>query len=403
MTVKHNFLVFYVSTHISRTPILFSVDGLYVLLKPQKKGTGSPDFSKVPPHLRNLISDKFSNETCPWSLSGPQFPQPTAIQQRYCYPKGDAEYSSRKGGALWTMYGADGKEDLEFRLLHVYYSAKRAVNKGVSTSKESSSRAKGSSYSPSNKRAKRAHAHDTTPPHRIHRPDITVSATPTPELTSPTITASSGTPSLGRSTGSIDIIPPGNRHSYINSPSSLGSAEGRINNISSLSSTSFINFNDTAYDDIFLTRRFHPVGQELHNAGSFSQFSASGDSIGGAEHPGQGPGLTRLHGINNAHTAFQNVARDRQSSRMSMNDSELNFSYWNEPLLEILMKPSQDQDGDVVGNFGGHLEVVHKNIREMILRSPANEQASLISSFAGWAKDIAKDPLEPNNACIKKV
>lgn len=79
------------------------IDGLYVLLKPQKKDQPFPDYSKVPPHLTNLIFDGFSKRECPWSLSGPQFPQPTAIQQRYCYPKGDPEYSSRKGGALWTM------------------------------------------------------------------------------------------------------------------------------------------------------------------------------------------------------------------------------------------------------------------------------------------------------------
>lgn len=35
-----------------------------------------------------------------------------------------------KGGALWTCYDKSGKEDLEYRLLHVYYSAKRAGNKG---------------------------------------------------------------------------------------------------------------------------------------------------------------------------------------------------------------------------------------------------------------------------------
>jgi hypothetical protein len=80
-----------------------------------------------------VIHDIASN-SCPWSLSGPQFPQPTAIQQRYCYPKGDPEYSSRKGGALWTMYGADGKENIDYRLLHVYFSAKRAINKGMTAS-----------------------------------------------------------------------------------------------------------------------------------------------------------------------------------------------------------------------------------------------------------------------------
>jgi hypothetical protein len=35
-----------------------------------------------------------------------------------------------KGGALWTCYDKSGKENLEYRLLHVYYSAKRAGNKG---------------------------------------------------------------------------------------------------------------------------------------------------------------------------------------------------------------------------------------------------------------------------------
>ena len=82
------------------------------------------------------------DEVCPWSLSGPQFPQPTAIQQRYCYPKGSADYSSRKGGALWTMYGPEGRENLDYRLLHVYFSAKRAVNKGISASEVEHEQAK---------------------------------------------------------------------------------------------------------------------------------------------------------------------------------------------------------------------------------------------------------------------
>mmetsp|Transcript_15551 Transcript_15551/g.38366 ORF Transcript_15551/g.38366 Transcript_15551/m.38366 type:complete len:572 (+) Transcript_15551:124-1839(+) len=110
-------------------------DGLYVLLKPDKKRKNArnwvPDLSMVPLHLGNLTMTDYPAKTCPWSLSGPQFPQPTAIQQRYCYPKGDREYSNRKGGALWTMYERNGKEDLQFRLLHVYFSAKRAINKGV--------------------------------------------------------------------------------------------------------------------------------------------------------------------------------------------------------------------------------------------------------------------------------
>jgi hypothetical protein len=103
-------------------------------MKPQKKKAHPSEQPKVPPHLLNHVIRDIPSSSCPWSLSGPQFPQPTAIQQRYCYPKGDPEYSNGKGGALWTMHGADGKENLEYRLLHVYFSAKRAVNKGVTAS-----------------------------------------------------------------------------------------------------------------------------------------------------------------------------------------------------------------------------------------------------------------------------
>jgi hypothetical protein len=131
------------------------IDGLYVLLRPEKKKrTGGPaDSPKPPQHLSRLMLDHDWPETCPWSLSGPQFPQPTAIQQRYCYPKGRPEYSSRKGGALWTMYGSDGKEDLEYRLLHVYFSAKRAINKGYTVKPDDH-------VQPTNKRSKTSPLHE---------------------------------------------------------------------------------------------------------------------------------------------------------------------------------------------------------------------------------------------------
>jgi len=108
-------------------------DGLYVLLKPEKKASRETVVrKKVPSNLQGLVvsENAFPVESCPWSLSGPQFPQPTGIQQRYCYPKGDPNYSSNKGGALWTMF-INGKEDTEYRLLHVYHSPKRAINKGL--------------------------------------------------------------------------------------------------------------------------------------------------------------------------------------------------------------------------------------------------------------------------------
>ena len=116
-------------------------DGLYILLKPLKKAKGErkvhyqsnpQDDPRIPSNLKSMVFMEEKTSTCPWSLSGPQFPVPTAIQQRYCYPKGDPNYSTMKGGALWTAYDEHGREDLEFRLLHVYYSAKRAGKTGHS-------------------------------------------------------------------------------------------------------------------------------------------------------------------------------------------------------------------------------------------------------------------------------
>lgn len=90
------------------------------------------------------------SKNCTWSLSGPQFPIPTAIQQRYCYPQGNDEYASKKGASLWTMYNCEGEEDYEYRLLHVYYSIKRANNRSSNSIK-----AKASSMSSKSKKRKR--------------------------------------------------------------------------------------------------------------------------------------------------------------------------------------------------------------------------------------------------------
>ena len=88
---------------------MLTEDGLYILLKPEKKQKGSVanhfDFSRVQSNLKRFIIAKFPEKGCQWSLSGPQFPKHTKsmFQQRYCYPIGNSNYSCRKGGALWSM------------------------------------------------------------------------------------------------------------------------------------------------------------------------------------------------------------------------------------------------------------------------------------------------------------
>ena len=86
-------------------------EGLYVLLKPDKKvhvdkHIETAVFDKkrdIPTNLMEIVMQDYPVENCPWSLSGPQFSTPSSIQQRYCYPKGSHSYSQVKGGSLWTI------------------------------------------------------------------------------------------------------------------------------------------------------------------------------------------------------------------------------------------------------------------------------------------------------------
>jgi hypothetical protein len=85
-------------------PIL---DGLYVLLRSPMN-----ELAPVPTEHANALmtdSELASLPSCPWSLSGPQYPKHDGqtIQQRYCYPRGNPGYSNGKGGAMWTMVSLD--------------------------------------------------------------------------------------------------------------------------------------------------------------------------------------------------------------------------------------------------------------------------------------------------------
>lgn len=99
--------------------------GLYVLLR---SPTNNSSDAKVPSKLygKLLPEDDLARwATCPWSLSGPQQSKNSQIQQRYCYPRGQARCSS-KGAAIWTQIDGEGKEDINCRIFHVYHSGKRA-------------------------------------------------------------------------------------------------------------------------------------------------------------------------------------------------------------------------------------------------------------------------------------
>lgn len=186
--LKHLHDCIIISHHKHTTVASFSClasDGLYILMKPQKKKAHPSEQPKVPSHLTDYVLRETPPSSCPWSLSGPQFPQPTAIQQRYCYPKGDPEYSSRKGGALWTMYGEDGKENLEYRLLHVYFSAKRAVNRGMKDKTPQSTPKKRAKRTPPRVPKPQEYLTPPSPPPLPPRPLSYLSPEPARECSSP--------------------------------------------------------------------------------------------------------------------------------------------------------------------------------------------------------------------------
>jgi hypothetical protein len=62
---------------------------------------------------------------CRWTLGKPQeFKETFTFQHRRCYPEGNPGYSSHTSGSLWTLCTSDdGKDDLMYRLFHVYSSA----------------------------------------------------------------------------------------------------------------------------------------------------------------------------------------------------------------------------------------------------------------------------------------
>jgi len=121
-----------------------------MLIRGQRdKGARKVHPPHIPPHLHSMLfgHNLPENAAMEWVCSGPQFPRPTGIQQRYCYPRPATEkkrksssnpktpsmitdaydYMPCKAASLYTMFDHSyTEENLEHRLLHVYYSTKRA-------------------------------------------------------------------------------------------------------------------------------------------------------------------------------------------------------------------------------------------------------------------------------------
>lgn len=347
---------------------LFVSDGLYVLLQPDKKRKNSdhwiPDLSKTPSHLKDLTLAEFPSPNCPWSLSGPQFPQPTAIQQRYCYPKGNHEYSSCKGGALWTMYERSGKEDLQFRLLHVYHSAKRAINKGVSPQIDDPRRRNTPASTP---RRRRRSANS-----KSGRSPYSQSSCATPRSIHTTVTES-----------------PLNLPRHVTTFRPMSHSD--MTRIDESNHSSFV----SPY-----TAEQEFLGHPFHSIASFEL-----DSVDPS--PFVDPDFTLIENIfkkdDNGTTANPITLDQAEESQLFLgaNTKDDVDAYWKDPLFPIVMKSSVDENDDACESLKHKLYFIRQRIGDLIASAP--EKEATVDIVVSWARHIAASALGVHNKTANRA
>jgi hypothetical protein len=366
------------------------------------------------------------HETCPWSLSGPQFPQPTAIQQRYCYPKGDPYYAGRKGGALWTMYGTNGKEDFQFRLLHVYFSVKRAVNKGVDltvedrllqsrhhdssssasitgstgTAKRSTKRVARSVRSPWQERRRAA---DDDQSLRRHAPDFRSTKRLRRALEPAATTRGAN--------GEKILLPPTSpfqlSHHLMEAPE--GSVYVSPNTAASTSGEHCRSLAHHFDSSFFDHPPFHPVAS--FDAAEENVKSGSNNSRKN-QNPFRVISDRPVLGCQVQNSLASSIVKDEsfEFSEAAATVIGGHADNWNDPLLPLDGKPSFDDSENGKKDTNAHgvqsdastpeklkdrLGRIHEAIREGILARPRANQGLLLSIVASWARSLAQNPLVP--------
>jgi len=265
---------------------------------------------------------------------------------------------------------------LEFRLLHVYYSSKRAVNKGVST--------------PQEERAKRkieeaAHGTPMCTPRRkrcksVHRSVPSPWQMRPPRGTPPPYAG----PPPGHYTGysTPHQTPYAGPNGYVHhplSPPTFAPVREHGHYEEDLRTANFVSPNTIASSSDMNNGANDAAGWDIHHGvqsfGSFDVF----DSM---EKSSQGEGAARIQPI--------------VGTEMSAVDEV--DAYWNDPLISIMMKSSFESIGSDNSDkmtLQDRLKSMHEKVRSRILSKPASEQGAMASLVASWARWIAKSPLEP--------
>jgi hypothetical protein len=253
------------------------------------------------------------------------------------------------------MYNKDSKEDVEYRLLHVYYSAKRAQNIKPSTM--------------------------ASPPKRSKRP-------PLPVLSSSTHQPYQNLSSMV--TASVD-----KSLSPCNSPLSLDhflspSPARSIHYTPSVENSNFITPVNLMYSQGRVSQQFAEYTTPTSSPFRFRN-----------EHS---PGLTRVHENSFLHSPFQRARLndDIETEFVSFDPFQYDIEQSLYEADSVFNDPYSPQTTmNLTGNRTSHkshvlverLESLRESIRELVMTAPTVDQAPLVNVVTNWARHVAKDPL----------
>jgi hypothetical protein len=319
------------------------------------------------------------------------------------------------------MYGSNGKEDFQFRLLHVYFSAKRAVNKGVDLTVEDrlkqrlqndvASAASGGTPKRKTKRVARA-ARSPWQERLAAQADLgkrkhsSFLGRSSKRLRRPPL------PMTASGDESVEVLLP---------PSSPFQTSRRLANAAD--DSIYVSPNTAASSSCEHPQTLgHPFDPSYFDHPPFHPV-ASFD----VEEHGR-PGVAVSH--KNQHpfrtiTDRSSLGRDRHLSAAPLIEKDESFEFneaaatmiggqndtlssWNDPLLPLDGKPSFDESENEkkLGNANVRepstpdklkirLGRIHEAIRYGILAQPGPSQGPLLSIVASWGRSLAQNPLVP--------
>lgn len=251
------------------------------------------------------------------------------------------------------MYGADGKEDLTFRLLHVYYSAKRAVNKGLAlppppTPKTPTKKSKMRTPSPQRRSRiwqQQQQQHQPMTPSHYHQPYPFMTTTSASGICHSPLSVDWASPlSLTQGASASPLLPhlrdnkiskrTRNNEEFTVDHHHRGHHRGHHHDNSNS------NWVMTPVSDLFRRRpgtsRASPAAMTTTPTTTTSASSNSSNTL---------PSPKRSRTEDSADgSAMLMMSASKSLDALDMESSlqELDSFYWNDPLLTILMQPSHE-------------------------------------------------------------